>query len=231
MNLFYKKTMKITNRLERIIKGAKTVFVAGLICFSSVAMAQTKGTANENPYVKLGQKALLDGDYKTAVNHLKKALPADPENSMIMYTIGYSEFQLGNYKDATDYFSKVIEKTPDNSSAFYYRGKSRSNEAVMHEKMSDSQRANLLQASIEDFSKAIELDASDMKSFQNRGMAYRDLGNLLGTKTSKNHNKKAATDAYNNCIKDLKVVIAKNPNRKDLSLELKKATVYRDNLK
>ncbi len=223
--------MKITNRLERISQGAKHVLVAGFICLSSVSIAQTKGTQNENPYVKLGQKALFDGDYKTAVTHLKKALPSDPENAMIMYTIGYSEFQLGNYKEATNYFSKAIERAPDNSSAFYYRGKSKSNESVKPENMSDVQRAKLMHESIEDFSKAIELDNNDMKSFQNRGMAYRDLGNLLGTKTSKNHNKKAATEAYNNCIKDLKVVIAKSPNRKDLSTEIKKATVYRDNLK
>ena len=223
--------MKITNRLERIGQSAKNVLVAGLICLSTASMAQTKATASENPYVKLGQKALFDGDYKTAVTHLKKALPSDPENAMIMYTIGYSEFQLGNYKEATDYFSKVIERTPDNSSAFYYRGKSKSNESVRLDKMSDSQRATLMNESIEDFSKAIELDKSDMKSFQNRGIAYRDLGNLLGTKTSKNYSKKLATEAYNNSIKDLKVVIAQNPKRKDLATELKKATVYRDNLK
>lgn len=223
--------MKITNRLERIGQGARKVLVAGLICVASTAMAQSKDAASENPYVKLGQKALIDGDFKTAVNHLKKGLPSDPENVNVIYMIGYSEYQLGNYKDAANYFSKVTEKAPDHLSAFYYSGKSKTTEAVLPGKMSDAQRAQLLESGIEDFTKAIALDNNDMKSFQNRGIAYRDLGNLLGTTSSKNHDKKSAAEAYNNCIKDLKVVIAKNPGRKDMALEVKKATVYRDNLK
>lgn len=223
--------MKITNHLERISQRAKNVLLAGLICLASSTMAQSTELSSENPYVKLGQKALIDGDFKNAVSHLEKALPSDPENVNIMYMIGYSEYQLANYNGASKYFSKVIEKTPDNLSAYYYRGKSKSTEAVLPGKTSDAQRAKLLKESIDDFSKAIELNSSDMKLYQNRGIAYRDLGNLLGTTTSRNHDKEAATVAYDNCIKDLKVVIAKNPGRKDMALELRKATVYRDNLK
>ncbi len=223
--------MKITHHLERIYQGAKNIFLAGLICFSTNALAQSNESTSENPYVKLGKKALIDGDFKNAVTHLKKAQPSDPEIVNIMYMIGYSEYQLGNYSGASNYFTNVINKTPDNLSAYYYRGKSKSTEAVLPGKASDAQRAKLLRESIEDFSKAIELNSSDMKLFQNRGIAYRDLGNLLGTTTSRNHNKEAATEAYNNCIKDLNVVIAKNPGRKDMALEIKKATVYRDNLK
>jgi tetratricopeptide (TPR) repeat protein len=223
--------MKITHHLERICQGAKSVFLAGLICFSTAAFAQSNESTSENPYVKLGKKALIDGDFKNAVTHLKKAQPSDPEIVNIMYMIGYSEYQLGNYSGASNYFTNVINKTPDNLSAYYYRGKSKSTEAVSPGKASDAQRAKLLKESIDDFSKAIELNSSDMKLFQNRGIAYRDLGNLLGTTTSRNHDKKEATEAYNNCIKDLNVVIAKNPGRKDMALEIKKATVYRDNLK
>lgn len=223
--------MKITHHLERIYLGAKNIFLAGLICFSTTALAQSNESTSENPYVKLGKKALIDGDFKNAVTHLKKAQPSDPEIVNIMYMIGYSEYQLGNYSGASNYFTNVINKTPDNLSAYYYRGKSKSTEAVLPGKASDAQRAKLLRESIEDFSKAIELNSSDMKLFQNRGIAYRDLGNLLGTTTSRNHNKEAATEAYDNCIKDLNVVIGKNPGRKDMALEIKKATVYRDNLK
>ncbi len=223
--------MKITNRLERISRIAKNVLLGGLISFSSIAMAQTNELLSENPYVQLGKKALMDGDFKNAVIHLEKALPSDPDNVNLMYMIGYSEYQLTDYTGASKYFSKVIDKAPDNLSAYYYRGKSKSTEAVLPGKLSDAQRARLLRESIEDFTKAIELNNSDMKLYQNRGIAYRDLGNLLGTTTSRNHNKQEATEAYNNCINDLKVVIAKNPSRKDMALELRKATVYRDNLK
>src|SRR5690554_4001150 len=220
--------MKITNRLERISRMAKNVLLGGLISFSSIAMAQSNELLSENPYVQLGKKALMDGDFKNAVIHLEKALPSDPDNVNLLYMIGYSEYQLTNYTDASKYFSKVIEKTPDNLSAYYYRGKSKNTEAVLPGKTSDAQRAKLLRESIEDFTKTIELNNSDMKLFQNRGIAYRDLGNLLGTTTSRNHNKQEASKAYDNCIEDLKVVIAKNPSRKDLTLEIRKATVYRD---
>ena len=223
--------MKITHHLDRICQGAKNVILAGLILFSATAFAQTNELASENPYVKLGKKALIDGDFKNAVAHLKKVLPSDPEIVNINYMIGYSEYQLGNYNGASTYFTNVINKAPDNLSAYYYRGKSKSTEAVLPGKASDAQRAKLLKESIDDFTKAIELNSSDMKLFQNRGIAYRDLGNLLGTATSRNHNKQEAAEAYNNCIKDLNVVVAKNPTRKDMALEIKKATVYRDNLK
>lgn len=223
--------MKITNRLERISRMAKHVLLGGLISFSSIAMAQSNELSSENPYVQLGKKALMDGDFKNAVVHLEKALPSDPNNVNLLYMIGYSEYQLTNYAGASKYFSKVIDKTPDNLSAYYYRGKSKSTEAVLPGKLSDAQRAKLLRESIDDFTKAIELNNSDMKLYQNRGIAYRDLGNLLGTSTSRNYNKQQATEAYDNCINDLKVVLAKNPGRKDMALELKKATVYRDNLK
>lgn len=223
--------MKITNRLERISQMAKNVLLGGLISFSSIALAQSNESSSENPYVQLGKKALMDGEFKNAVVNLEKALPSDPNNVNLLYMIGYSEYQLANYTAASKYFSKVIEKTPDNLSAYYYRGKSKSTEAVLPGKLSDAQRAKLLRESIDDFTKAIDLNNSDMKLFQNRGIAYRDLGNLLGTTTSRNHSKQEAAEAYNNCIKDLQVVLSKNPGRKDMALELKKATVYRDNLK
>lgn len=225
--------MKITNRLKRLDQGARKLLLAVFICFAATATAQTGNDAgSDNPYVKLGQKALIDGDFKTAVTHLKKVLPSDPNNVNVIYMIGYSEYQLGNYKDAAKYFSQVTEKDPDHLSAFYYSGKSKTTDAIMPDnKLSDAQRASLLNSGIQDFTRAIELDNTDLKSYQNRGIAYRDLGNLLGTPSSKNHNKAAATEAYNNCIKDLKVVVDRNPGRKDMALELKKATVYRDNLK
>lgn len=222
--------MKITHRLKHIGQGAKSLLLAGFIFVSAAAMAQTQN-AEDNQYVKLGQKALLDGDFKAAVKHLEKGLPSNPGNPNIMYMIGYSEFQLGNYSNASKYFTKTIEKAPENLNAYYYRGKAKNTEAILPGKLNDIQREKLLQSSIEDYSKAISLNSSDMKYIQNRGIAYRDLGNLLGTTTSKNHDKEAAKVAYDNSIKDFKVVKAKNPNRKDMDLEIKKATVYRDNLK
>lgn len=203
-----------------------------MFCMVTGVMAQNKEKASTNPYVKLGQKALIDGDFKTAIVNLKKALPSDTGNVNIIYMLGYSQYHSGDYSEAAKSFSKVIARHPDDVSAYYYRGKSQSTLAVqVEQKMSDAKRSDLLISSIDDFSKAIALDGSDMKLYQNRAMAYRDLGNLRGTVTSKNHDKEVATEAYNNCIQDLEIITAKHPSRKDLALEIKKAKVYRDNLK
>lgn len=213
-------------------QSTKMVLIGSLFCLATTAVAQNKEKASTNPYVKLGQKALMDGDFKSAVASLEKALPSDTGNVNIMYMLGYSQYHSGAYSEATKSFSKVIVRRPDDVSAYYYRGKSQSTLAVQEEqKISDAKRSQLLESSINDFSKAIALNGADMKLYQNRAMAYRDLGNLRGTLTSKNHDKEVATNAYNNCIQDLEVVMAKNPGRKDLSLEMKKAKVYRDNLK
>jgi len=75
------------------------------------------------------------------------------------------------------------------------------------------------------------LNEEDIKLFQNRAIAYRDLGILLGTDGTDNYDKTQATDAYNNSVKDFERVLASFPDRKDIETEIKKAKVYRDNLK
>jgi len=218
--------------LEMIRQGAKKAVLVGLFAIAGgSAFAQKAADNNTNPYIKLGQKALIDGDFKTAVANLEKALPSDPKNLDIQYMLGYSQYQSNDYKGATKSFSSVLKGRPDDVSAYYYRAKAQNTLAIDPEsKMSDSQRSSLLNASIQDYDKAIELNDSDMKLYQNRAMAYRDLGNLVGTTSSKNYDKAAAMTSYDNCIKDLEVVLKKNPSRKDVALELKKVKVYRSSL-
>jgi len=217
--------------LEMIRQGAKKAVLVGLFAIAGSAVFAQKADNTTNPYVKLGQKALIDGDFKTAVANLEKALPSDPKNLDIQYMLGYSQYQSNDYKGATKSFSSVLKGRPDDVSAYYYRAKAQNTLAIDPEsKMSDNQRSSLLNASIEDYDKAIELNDSDMKLYQNRAMAYRDLGNLIGTTSSKNYDKATAMASYDNCIKDLEVVLKKNPNRKDVALELKKVKVYRSSL-
>ena len=216
--------------LEMVRQGAKKAVVVGLLVLGG-ANAFAQKAEKENPYVKLGQKALIDGDFKTAVTNLEKALPADPQNLDIQYMLGYSQYQSNDYQAATKSFSTVLKGRPEDVSAYYYRAKAQNTLAVNPEsKMSDNQRSSLLQASIKDYDKAIEINDADMKLYQNRAMAFRDLGNLVGTTSSKNYNKAVALDAYNKSIKDLELVLKRNPSRKDVALELKKIKVYKSSL-
>ena len=228
--IFLTRNLFMKVNLEMVRQGAKKAVVVGLLVFGG-ADAFAQKAEKDNPYVKLGQKALIDGDFRTAVTNLEKALPTDPQNLDIQYMLGYSQYQSNDYRGATKSFSSVLKGRPEDVSAYYYRAKAQNTLAVDPEsRMSDSQRSTLLQASIQDYNKAIEINDTDIKLYQNRAMAYRDLGNLIGTTSSKNYDKAAALDAYNRSIKDLELVLKRNPNRKDVALELKKLKVYKSSL-
>jgi tetratricopeptide (TPR) repeat protein len=211
---------------------AKKAVVVGVLVFAGDAAFAQSAEANNNPYVKLGQKALIDGDFKTAVANLEKAVPSDPDNAIVLYMLGYSQYQSNDYKGAIKSFSSVIKAgTNDVPAAYYWRGRAQNMLAVDPDsKMNDAQRTKMLEASVQDYTSAIQLDNADLKNYQNRAMAYRDLGNLVGTPTSKNFNKGLAAGYYDNAIKDLQLVMKRNPGRKDLNQELKKLKVYKESL-
>lgn len=198
-----------------------------------IGTAQTAAeTASNNPNVRLGQKALLDGDFKSAASHLEKALPAESKDPNVMYMLGYAQYHSGELDKALNSFGQVIALKPDDERAYYYRGRLNNMIAVeTSQKISSALREKHLNQAIEDFSKAISLNEEDLKLFQNRGVAYRDLGILLGTDGTANYDKKSAIDAYNKGIEDFKKVLSLSPDRKDIETEIKKATIYRDNLK
>lgn len=201
------------------------------IGFSNVLHAQTE-TVPSNPNVRLGQKALLDGDFKTAAEHLEKAMPAESDDPNVLYMLGYAQYHSGNYTKALDAFGKVVELKPDDERAYYYKGRLNNLLAVQAgTTLSTREREALLRQAIADFTTGVSLNDEDIKLFQNRAVAYRDLGILLGTDGTDNYDKSAATTAYNNSVKDFERVLASFPDRKDIETEIKKAKVYRDNLK
>jgi len=221
------------NELSFFLRRSKRGFIGGLLCLAGFfVQAQTTETAPSNPNVRLGQKALIDGDFKAAANHLQKALPAEADDPDVMYMLGYSQYQIGDYKKALSSFGKVIQLRPDHESAYYYRGKANNILAVQTDvRISSSNRQKMLNEAVADYTKAIELNADDSKYYQNRGIAYRDLGILLGTSGTANYDKGLATESYDKSIADFEQVLVMTPGKKDILTEVKKAKVYRDNLK
>ncbi|MGJ1269630.1 tetratricopeptide repeat protein [Sphingobacterium spiritivorum] len=224
--------MKLTF-LNITLKNAKMgLATLALAFFALSASAQQKEQEHSNPNVRLGQKALLDGDFKSAATHLEKALPKEGSDPNVLYMLGYSQFHNGDFKKASDTFGKVVALDAKNGTAYYYKAKASNNLAVQTEsKLSSASREQLLKTAIDDFSKAIAINSSDAKLYQNRAIAYRDLGILVGTSGAANYNKAAATDAYNKAISDYQKLLSFDSSRKDIQREVKKATVYRDNLK
>jgi len=215
------------NRLKAMKLGVVAVALA-----MTTLTVQAQQEEHRNPNVRLGQKALLAGDFKGAVTYLEKALPAEEKDPDVLYLLGYSQFQSGDYKKAAESFNKVIALATKNSNAFYYKAKANNMLAVSNDnKLSDGQREQLLQSSIADYTKAVLINANDAKLYQNRAVAYRDLGILKGTHGNASYNKTVATDAYNKAIADYEKVLTFDAARKDIQTEIKKSKVYRDNLK
>lgn len=211
------------------MKSFKLVPFLLLLFFVSTSKAQAQ--KDENPYVRLGQKAVIDGNFKLAVTHLEKSLPAENNNAEVLYMLAYSYYHSHEYAKAISSFGQVLSLKPSMISAYYYRGKARNQLAVqMNTNLSNAEREKLLLAGIRDFSKGIELDHDDVKLYQNRAIAYRDYGILKGQKVPKFYDKAVAESAFNSCITDLQHVLDANPSRKDIADEMKKAKVYKANL-
>lgn len=214
------------------LKSIKISFSVLAIALATMNVQAQEQKEHKNPNVRLGQKALMDGDAKSAVSHLEKALPAEKNDPSVLYLLGYSQFQSGAFDKAADTFGKVIALDPTNANAYYYKGKAINTAAVnTSNKISDEKREQMLQAAINDYTKAIAINKSDAKLYQNRGIAYRDLGILISNEGQKGYNKPSAIEAYNKAIVDFQKVLSYDASRKDIQAELKKATVYRDLLK
>lgn len=196
-----------------------------LVVFSAnVVFSQTS-------YHKMGQKALIDGDFKAAVSNLEKALMADSNDVNTLYMLGYSYYHAANYKLSLNTFNKLVSLKPNDNSAFYYRGKASNNLANETKGISNSDREKLLLSAIKDFSKAIELNSEDVKLYQNRAVAYRDYGVLKGQKIPNFYDKNKAISSFRSCIADFEKVLSITPDRRDIITQLADAKIYLQNLK
>lgn len=221
------KKQKISN-VKHISRQLFVALVCTILSGSAFAQSAAQTSTTSNPYVRLGNKAIMDGDYKAAVNALQKVKNPD---TLVTYMLGYSQIRCAEYKNAIGSFTKLLAESPNNFSAYYWRGKARNTLATQNEgKLKEDERERMLQASIDDFSNAIRLNPGDLSYYQSRGIAYRDLGILFGTEATDKYNKTEATSAYEKSIEDLEHVLASNAKREDLAKEIKKVKVYRDNL-
>lgn len=205
------------------------LFACFSLAFIGISQAQPK---KEDSNIMLGQKSVMDGDFKSAIGYLEKSLNTNANDADVLYTLGYSYYQTGDYAKAVSSLSKAIAVRPEKGNAYYYRGKARNKMAVnMNTSLAAVERDKLLQASIKDFSKCIELNPQgNLEYYQNRAIAYRDYAILKEQKTAANYDRSAAEGAYKSCISDLQYILDSNPTRKDIADELKKAKVYMANL-
>lgn len=179
-----------------------------IITTASPALAQ-------NAYFSLGQQAAMDGDFKTAVAHLEKACVIDSTNANALWMLGYSYYHNDSYKKAVAAYSRVIYLKPADCSAYYYRARAKSYMA-RDNTASNADKEKYLLGSIVDFTKAIDIDPSDMKFYQNRAIAYREYGVFKLQTSSKPNDKSRGINSLKASIADLEKVLNDNPSRADI---------------
>lgn len=197
-----------------------TILVLAFI--SNISLAQSS-------HFNMGQKALIDGNFKSAVSSLEKAAAESPNDIKTLQMLGYSYYHSGNYDKAVSTYNKVISLRPEDNSSYYYRGKARVYMATETEGMANIDREKLLLASIRDFSKGIEMDSEDVKQYQNRAVAYREYGILKGQKIPKFYDKAKAVSSLKSSIADFEKVLALSPANVGIRTQLSEVKTYLKN--
>lgn len=176
----------------------------------------------QSAYIKLGQQALLQGDFRSAVTQLEKACVVDSTNSNALWMLGYSYYHSENYKKSIATYTRLIEIKPADCSAYYYRALSKSYLARDVQAQPQEREKNFLGA-IVDLTKAISIEPSDSKFYQNRGIFYREYGMFKLQKNTKFYDRNRGIESLKASIADLDRVLNENPDRRDISVLLEQS--------
>ncbi|WP_041537034.1 tetratricopeptide repeat protein [Pseudopedobacter saltans] len=177
----------------------------------------------QEPFERLGQRSMMNGDFSSAANYFEKAYSADNSNMNVLYLMGYSAYHANNYRKSISAFDKLISFKPDESIAYYYRGKAKMNLCQQIKDLNSSDKEPLLLGAIKDFTTGISLTPADMKFYQNRGLAYQEYGIYKSQKINGVYNKNAVISAANSSIADFKKVLNENSGRKDILNQIERS--------
>jgi tetratricopeptide (TPR) repeat protein len=190
------------------------------VILSLLIVSSVEGVFAQNAYVRLGQQSFMDGDFKTAIQQLEKGCFKDSSNVEALWMLGYSYYHSDNYKKSIIAYTKVIELKPTDASAYYYRARAKAYLGKDNQQSAADKEKCLLGA-IYDFTKAIEIntDPTDVKFYQNRGIAYRDYA-LFKLQTPHVFDKIRCINALKASVSDFEKVLSIDPSRTDISVLL-----------
>ena len=188
------------------------------VIFSFLLIASLENVSAQNAYVKLGQEALMDGDFKAAVAQLEKACLIDSTNANALWMLGYSYYHSENYKKSVAAYTKELAINPTDASAYYYRARAKGYLGKDNE-LSVADKEKYLLGAIFDLTKAIAIDPNDSsnKFYQTRGIAYREYGVFKLSAPGHYFDKSRGINSLKASIADLEKVLADNPTRADIS--------------
>ena len=191
----------------------KLSVIVSLLIFSTLDVASA-----QNAYVKLGQQAFMDGDFKSAISQLEKACSVDSTDANALWMLGYSYYHSDNYKKSITAYTRVISIKPTDASAYYYRARAKSY-LGKDNSLSPADKEKYLLGAIYDFTKAIDInpDPNDIKFYQNRGIAYHDYGCFKLQTNSRFYDKARGINSLKASIADFEKVLNNDPSRSDIS--------------
>lgn len=183
-----------------------------------VSVFSFESASSQNAYYKLGQQAIMDGNFKAAVAQLEKACLIDSTNSSALWMLGYSYYHSENYKKSIVIFNKEILISPTDAMAYYYRARAKSY-LGRDNQISQSEKEKFMVGAIFDLTKAIGFDpnGNENKYYQTRGIAYREFGMFKIQATGHYYDKAIAISSLKASIKDFEKILADNPGRTDIA--------------
>lgn len=189
-----------------------TVFASFLI------ISSIEHVAAQNAYVRMGQQAYIDGNFKAAIKQLEKGCLIDSTDANALWMLGYSYYHSENLPKSVIAFTREISIAPNDAAAYYYRAmaKYRLGKGSL---LAPDKEKHLLGA-IFDFTKAIILSPNDTKIasfFQNRAIAYRDYGVFKLDLSSKSYDRVQGLKSLKAAMNDLQKVLDNDPNRNDIA--------------
>lgn len=195
------------------------------VIISFLIISSLENTYAQNAYVKLGQQALMDGDFKAAVAQLEKACLIDSTNSNALWMLGYSYYHSENYRKSIAAYTKEIAINPTDATAYYYRARAKGFLGKDNQ-LAPADKEKCLIGAIYDLTKAISINPNDSqnKYYQTRGIAYREYGVFKLQPSGHSYDKVRGINSLKASISDLEKVLNENPGRTDIStlLELSK---------
>jgi len=185
------------------------------VIISFLIIASFENIAAQNAYVKLGQQAVMQGDFKVAATQLEKACLVDSTNANALWLLGYSYYHSENYRKSIAAYNREIAINPTDAMAYYYRARSKGY-LGKDSQLSPAEREKYLLGAIFDLTKAIAIEPNDTK-YQTRGIAYRDYGLFKLQPGNHFYDRNRGINSLKASIGDLEKVLANNPGRADIS--------------
>jgi len=188
------------------------------ILVSFLVISSVEHAVSQNAYIKLGQQAYIEGNFKAAITQLEKGRLIDSTNANALWMLGYSYYHSDNYVKSITAFTKEIAIEPADAHAYYYRAKAQLRLGI--ERQNPAEKEKYLLGAIIDFTKAIAINPAEAKItsfYQNRGLAYKEYGLFRLQPNTKFFDRARAIYAMKAGIADLQKVYDSDRSRDDIS--------------